>query len=311
MSEPRVSVVVPALDDQELILRSLPPLLAELEQRGMNDELYLVDDTGADVLAAWARARFPGARVVARESNGGFGAALLAGARRGRCEYLFAMNPDVVVRPGFLGPLVAALGDDDVDAAMPRVLLDGDEARPESSVALCVEDGRLRLVDRPCDEHVRGAPFAIGGAFLTRRAPFVESGGFDPLCAPFYFEDVDLGLTAWRRGRRVVEVPASVVEHHHRGTIGPRIPAALVQAAVEKNRLLVHWKHLDNRVEAHEHVSALWRDALDAGFAGRREELVWLALALAELDEVSAARARVGAPARTLAAALRASDPTR
>ena len=65
------------------------------------------------------------------------------------------------------------------------------------------------------------------------------------LFAPFYWEDVDLCLCAWRRGRRVEEVPSSVVEHHHRGTIGSAVPEDLVLAAIEKNRHLLLWKHLD------------------------------------------------------------------
>lgn len=310
MSSPRVSIVVPALEDQELLAECLPPLLAEMQHRGMDDELYVVDDTGRDVLSAWAKDHFPGTRVIVREKNGGFGPALLSGARIGTCDYLFAMNPDVIVRPGFLGPLVAALADGGVDAVSPRILLGGDDARPESSCALTIQDGRLRVVERRPEDHPRSVPFAVGGAFLTRRIPFLEAGGFDPLCAPFYFEDVDFGLSAWRRGQRILEVPASVVEHHHRGSIGPRVPAELVQAAVEKNRLLVHWKHLDNRVDAHEHLSALWRDALDAGLGDRREELIWMALAIAEMDRVAESRVRVSRTTRSLQEALRVSDPS-
>ncbi|MCH8031270.1 MAG: hypothetical protein IIB09_05575, partial [Bacteroidetes bacterium] len=65
-------------------------------------------------------------------------------------------------------------------------------------------------------EAERPVPFCVGGAFLVRREEFLEGEGFDPLFEPFYWEDVDLCLAAWRRGRRVLEVPLSVVEHHHR-----------------------------------------------------------------------------------------------
>src|SRR5262249_22491213 len=49
----RVSVVIPALDDRELLARNLPPLLDELTRRAAGDELIVVDDTGEDRLAAW------------------------------------------------------------------------------------------------------------------------------------------------------------------------------------------------------------------------------------------------------------------
>jgi len=309
-----ISAVVPALADLALLEANLPPLLRELD--GVGGELVLVDDTGTGVLAGWASETFAGLaadrlRVVSRSGNGGFGPALLDGARIARGELLLAMNPDVRVRPGFLEPLIQAIQDPETFAVSPRVLLNGDEATPESHNALRLEDGRLRVVPRESASSTGPdpIPFAIGGAFLVRRGEFLSGGGFDPLFAPFYWEDVDLCLCAWRRGRRVEEVPSSVVEHHHRGTIGSAVPEDLVLAAIEKNRHLLLWKHLDEGEVARDHLTSLWRDALDASMAGRREELVWLALALQELPRAMDSRDALGVQPITMRAALRLSDP--
>ncbi len=309
-----ISAVLPSLADTQLLEANLPPLLRELE--AWNAEVVVVDDTGTGVLSAWLADRFSDLpagrlRVISRDENGGFGPALLNGARLARGEYLLALNPDVRVRPGFLAPLLDALGDPEVFAASPRVLLNGEPSRPESHNALLMDDGHLRVVAR--EDSGRSdpvpIPFAIGGALLMRRSEFLAGGGFDPLFAPFYWEDVDLCLSAWRTGRRVVEIPLSVVEHHHRGTIGGAVPKQVVLAAIEKNRHLLLWKHLDDADVARDHVTAIWRDALDASMAGRREELVWLALALQELPRVTESRAELGARPVTLEAALRRSDP--
>lgn len=308
----RVTVVIPALEDQELLARHLPPLIDELDARGLDEDIHLVDDTGRDVLSAWIGERFPGrVRVLVREKNGGFAKSLRTGASLGMTEFLLTLNPDVKVRSGFLQPLIDAMEDRNVLAVTPRILLGGDPNRIESHQALIVEDGRLVLVPRAPRENSGPVPipFPIGGAMLVRRQAFLDEGGFDPLFEPFYMEDLDLGLTMWRRGGRVLEVPASVVEHHHMGTIGRVIPEDLRRAAIERNRLLVHWKHLDQREDAQEHLSALWRDALDAGLAGRREELLWMALALEDLDRVTDSRRQVGVVQRGLARTLVESDP--
>jgi GT2 family glycosyltransferase len=311
----RVSIVIPTLDDFELLEAHLPLLLEEVEARGADDEVTLVDDTGADLLAAWVAERFPGrVRVMVRGENGGFGRALLTGARVGTADYLLALNPDVRVRRGFLQPLVDALDAPEVFAVSPRVLLGGDPRRVETHQRMAVAEGRLRsvpLAPNPDDLAPRPIPFPLGGAMLLRRDAFVVAGGFDSLFEPFYFEDTDLGLSAWRQGLRILEVPASVVEHHHRGTIGPRVPEELVRAAIERNRLLLHWKHLDSRPAALEHLRSLHRDAFDAAMGDRREELVWLALALESLEPASASRRSVTPVERTLAESLEASDPSR
>jgi N-acetylglucosaminyl-diphospho-decaprenol L-rhamnosyltransferase len=234
-------------------------------------------------------------RVIVRKQNGGFAAAALDGAQAADYRLMLLMHPDVVVRPGALTALAAAMQHDTVLAATSRVLEGGAEDRPVSRRTLAVEDGRLVSQDPrgalPADEDGPvPVPFAASCATLVRREEFLASGGYDRLFAPLGFEDVDAGLTAWRRGRRVIEVPAAVVERHAGGTVSGHAPEALLRAALERNRLLVHWKHLSSKREAHDHLVALWRDALDAGLCGRREDLVHLALALGELDAVAAAR---------------------
>lgn len=152
-------------------------------------------------------------------------------------------------------------------------------------------------------------PYAIGGAMLLRRGEFLDSGGFDPLFEPFYWEDVDLGWSAWRAGRRVLYAPEAVVEHHHRGTIKTRIQADLVRAMIEKNRLLFQWKHLDEPGLIEEHLQALHRWAIDAWIGDEREELIWLALALEQAEEASARRASLPEPERSFSEIQSASQP--
>jgi GT2 family glycosyltransferase len=308
-----VAVVVPTLGPDvsgRLLERALPPLFAERERRGGADEIVLVDDSGQGTLAPWVDERFArrGLRVVTRAGNGGFAAALHSGivALDARRELVFALNSDVVVRPGFLEPLLARMQDTRVFAVVPRVLLDGVEGEIESLVRLCEHQGCVR-VEQPalrghaCTRHPRETgreagpvPFAVGGAFLFRAQGYRALGGFDPLFAPFYLEDLDLCWRAWQRGGRVLYEPESVVEHHHRATIGALAPPGLVRAAIEKNLLLFQWKHQDERAGLSAHVEELRARAVAAHVEDRREELEWLALALEQRAEALALRARGG-----------------
>jgi GT2 family glycosyltransferase len=309
-----VSVVMPSLDDLDLFERHLPALLEELERRSGRDEVVVVDDTGRNVLAA-GLARWPGVRVVAMPKNAGFARAMTAGIEAARHELVFAMNPDVHVRRGFLDPLVACLSEDDVWAVVPRILLGGRENEIESWAFLRERNGLIEL-DQPA---LRGGPevralrlapvaFAVGGACLYRKADFLATG-FDPLYEPFYWEDIDFSWAGWRAGKRVLYQPASVVEHQHRGTIGRRVPKDFVRAMVERNRLLFSWKHIDSPELQRRHLAALYRWALDTYLEDRREDLVWLAFALDELQRALASRAKLPPAARDVTEILRLSRP--
>lgn len=330
MSAPErsVSVVMPCLEDRDLLERHLPLVLAELERRGGRDEVVLVDDTGLDVLDSWVRATFGEAieagrlRVLARLANGGFSQALLDGVLAARREFVFAMNPDIRVHPGFLEPLIAALEDPEVHSAVPRILLFGRPHEVESLVEIGhVQDiARVRqpgleagrdAAAREWIEQPSPVPYGVGGALLMRRAEFIAADGFESLYEPFYFEDVDLGFAAWRAGRQVRYVPEAVVEHHHRGSIGKRIDPDLVRAVIERNRYLFQWRFLDDPERIRRHMAALYRTAVDAYLCDEREPLIWLAMALERLEQLESSRARLGPAVRGYEDVCRDSRPRR
>ena len=306
---------MPCLDDRDLLAACLPPLLAELETRALSDEVIVVDDTGEDVLSAWLAEHFPSVLCIGREENGGFARALHTGVRQAKHQLVFCMNPDVLVHRGFLDPLVACLADPEIHSATPRVLLGGDPSKIESitEVSFVAGSGRLRQRGLENGEgRFTGAEvpvaYAVGGTCLLRRDEFLADG-HDPLYEPFYMEDLDLGWSAWRRGQRVVYEPSSIVEHHHRGTIGKVVEREFAVATIERNTILFQWKFLDDPELLREHVAALYRRAVDAWLEDDREELIWIALATRHMDEALAAREALGPAVRSFREIQAATDP--
>lgn len=109
---PRVSVVVPAFDEEE----SLPVLSREiretLDAAGVSFEVLLVDDGSADrtleVMLDLAR-RDPAIRVVRQRPNQGQSAALAAGWRRARAPVVVTLDADLQNDPADIPRLLAAL----------------------------------------------------------------------------------------------------------------------------------------------------------------------------------------------------------
>jgi dolichol-phosphate mannosyltransferase len=96
---PEISIVVPALNEQEN-LKLLLPLIAEvLTQLQVNAELIVVDGGSRDDSQLVAR-KF-GARVV-EQTERGYGGALLAGFAAARGSYVITMDADLSHPPKFL-----------------------------------------------------------------------------------------------------------------------------------------------------------------------------------------------------------------
>lgn len=106
---------------------------------------------------------------------------------------------------------------------------------PQALLSLGREPGRREL----------WSLFGLGGAVALCRERFLGLGGFDPLYRPFYHEDVDLGLMAWRRGWKVLVDPRSRVTHLDGGTINRFHAPFKVRVARRRHRLLCGWKHAE------------------------------------------------------------------
>lgn len=303
----RFSIIVPARADTSALEEFWSALEPELTA---DDELLLVDDSGTGVLKAWAETSCPRAKVVVRDQAGGYAAAVATGAEAARGEYLLVMDPQVWAMPGLLGPLAQVLSQETdrgpVTLVAPRL---STPQGARSAVALQLDEGRLHQVPRDSARGVDGVlplPFAPAACFGVRRAAFKGMGAS---FGPFGWEDVDLGLATWRAGGRVLEISAARAELVGVGGLDRGLPRGIARAVEEKNRLLTLWKYLDTKSDAHDHMASLWRDAIEAGVAGSREELVWLVLALQELPRVEQARKKLGTAVRGLGQVLTVSDP--
>ena len=170
------------------------------------------DGTG-DGLAA-----LEGATVLRNRVNRGFGPAVNQAARHARAPYMLLLNTDAMVLPGWLPPLRAVLDSEpQVAAVTPRLLnLDGSIQEAGSIVWGDGEVwpyGASAPADRLEYRFRRDVDYASAACLLVRRSAFVDVGGFDPMYAPAYYEDVDLCLRLWERGLRVVCQPRSAVAH--------------------------------------------------------------------------------------------------
>lgn len=192
------------------------------------DEIVVADNGNDEAGAAAIDAVSSDKRVtvVRGQGNIGFAAASNLGARRARSDILAFINPDVVLAPGAIAALAAAL-----TAAPPPAIVGGDlrdiHGRPERGSrrerltlwrAFVSFSGMSRLerlapAFRDFNRHRDPLPDcatlvgAVSGALLVvRRADFLALGGFDE----GYFihvEDIDLCRRAEAAGWRVLFQP--------------------------------------------------------------------------------------------------------
>ena len=241
------SVVIPNWNGRDLLEKYLPSVIDALPGDPEN-EIIVVDNGSEDGSAQFVRERFPSVRLLALDSNLGFGGGSNAGFRAANNDIVVLLNSDMRVAPDFLAPLLDAFTDEKVFAVSCQIFFsDPKKVREETGLTQAWwENGGLRVRHR--DDPEIQIPFPCfyggGGSCAFDRQKFLDLGGFDEILRPFYLEDTDLGFQAWKRGWKVLYQPQSIVYHEHRGTIGKHFSQAAIDRVLKKNFILFCWKNI-------------------------------------------------------------------
>lgn len=217
----QVSIIVVNYNGGEQVLDCLHSLEADgCEGR----EIIVVDNASCDGSPALIKHIFPNVRLLHSATNLGYGGGNNLGARYAQGSYIAFLNPDILVKSGWLEALRRAL-DADPGAGMATacILL---KDRPDtintcgndvhiSGLTLCRGMGQLRQAfDSPSE-----VAAVSGAAFMIRRDIFYLLGGFDDSYF-LYMEDTDLSMRARLEGWRILYVPDSLVYHDYKLCFG-------------------------------------------------------------------------------------------
>jgi GT2 family glycosyltransferase len=250
------SVVIPNWNGRDLLEKYLPSILDALAGNPRN-EVIVVDNGSSDGSATFLQASFPQVRVLSLDRNYGFGGGSNRGFEAARNDIVVLLNSDMRVAEDFLQPLLDGFQSPDVFAVSCQIFFsDPTKHREETGQTQAWwARGMLRArhhADATIDT-LWPCFYGGGGSCAFDRRKFLELGGFDALLRPFYMEDSDLGLMAWKRGWRILYQPKSRVWHEHRGTIGRKFPRSYIDDVIRKNAILYSWKnaHAPARLLAH------------------------------------------------------------
>jgi GT2 family glycosyltransferase len=278
MPGPTVCVAIVTYNSARYIRRCLETVL---RQRGVPLEIVVVDNASTDGTCA-ALGEFAGqVRVIRCDRNLGFAAAQNRAIRSSQTEWVLTLNPDVLLRPGFIAALVnAGQADPEAGAVCGKLLSIGPGFQPLKdpridSTGICFTPA-LRHFDRGWGEPDRGAyanpeyVFGASAAAALYRREMIDDvaiGGdfFDPDFF-VYREDADVAWRAQLLGWRTLYTPAAEAFHVRSVTPANRrsLPALINMHSV-KNRFLMRVKNVTPGVYRRCWIAATLRDALVVG----------------------------------------------
>jgi GT2 family glycosyltransferase len=208
-------VVVPNWNGE----RFLSSCLGSLREQSFKDfETVLVDNGSADGSVPFVDRNFPEVQVLSLGENKGFSAAVNAGIRVSRAEYVALLNNDTETDPGWLEGLVQAAQAHPEAGTFASKLVDFDDRRVLDGAGDALRRSGLpyRLghgeLDRGQYDEAGFVFSACAAAALYKRDMLDDVGVFDEDFFA-YCEDGDLSFRAQLAGYRCLYVPNAVVYH--------------------------------------------------------------------------------------------------
>jgi len=239
---PEVSLIIVNRDKPNMTLSCLDAVWQYT--RGYRYEIVLVDNgSTASAFLRLTRAR-AAARIVRLTAAHSFGESCNLGVEVARGRYIVLLDPDVIVAPGWLEPLIDCLEQEpDIGAIGPKLLApDGRLLAAGSEVA---PDGRRQdhgcgcAPDDPAHGTLREVMCLATAVLAVSRETFERALGFDLLFEPDFYADSDLCLKITQLGLRIVFCPWSCVVLQ-RQTLG-RIKGEDGLLELNRDRFLARW----------------------------------------------------------------------
>jgi len=236
-----VSVVITCWNGRKLLEKNLP-FVIEASKNPQNQiiEIIVVDDGSKDDSVDFLKKDFPGVKTVVHKENKGYSVTCNTGVKEARGELVAILNLDVIPKKDFLVNALPYFEDEKVFA----VSFNEGKFGPGR---VRWEKGFLEIIPTSVSEKSETASWASGGSSIFRKKIWESLGGMDEIYLPFYFEDIDLGLRAKKKGFLCLWEPGSRVEHKHESTINKdNFDINFINSIKERNHLMLTWRNINS-----------------------------------------------------------------
>ncbi len=244
-----ISVVIPNYNGKHLLEANLPSVFAALNFTKLAYEVIVIDDASADTSTAFIQQEYPEIKLIINEYNKGFSPTVNRGIYAAKYQLILALNSDVMLSVDYFTEQLKYFEQPDTFGVMGKIIdpvthIIQDGAKYPKISFKGIKSTFNYIPDTLTNLETWLPSFFLSGAnALIDRKKLLQLGGFNELYAPFYYEDADLGIRAWRVGWKCYFEPKSICMHAISSTIS-KLKSEKVKLIIEHNRIAFNHLHL-------------------------------------------------------------------
>ena len=241
-----ISVVIPNYNGINLIEKNIPFVLNALETSQISDyEIIISDDNSVDDSVLFIRKNYPEIILICNKQNKGFSGNTNIGIHSATKDLVFILNSDVQLTDNYFVPLLSFFDKSDTFGVMSRIIAIDSEKLQEGSKYPDYTFGNI--VGKNYISQTQSSLYSLyltGANALVDRIKLLQVGCFSEIYNPYYWEDVDLGIKAWRMGFKVYYEDTAICRHPISATI-KKEPSKKVRIIFKRNKIYFHFLHLN------------------------------------------------------------------
>jgi GT2 family glycosyltransferase len=243
-----VSVIIPNYNGRQLLKEYLPYAVEAIKNAGTAYEIIIVDDCSTDNSVEMIRTDFPWARLIMNPQNRGFSHTCNQGIEAAQYELILLLNSDVKLSPDYFEHQWKYFSQPDTFGVMGRIIdMEGDHiqdaARMPKFNGLKLKTGYFYYTDNADDRLY--TMYLSGANALIDAAKLKEIGGFDEIFSPFYSEDMELSIRAWRLNWKCYYEHKAICRHRLSATTKNYKTPQWVKRIYFRNRFYFHAIHFN------------------------------------------------------------------
>lgn len=257
-----ISVVIPNYNGAQLLPVALPALYKALQHSRLPFEVFLCDDASTDVSIAIVEKDFPWVKILTTAENRGFSPTVNRGIQAAEMSYLLILNTDVLLPEEYFEPLLRYFDLADTFGVMTRIIgWESDSIQDGGKLPffhwLKIKTSANYIPQHACTDAWLPSMYLSGANALVSTEKIKKLGGFNELFEPFYVEDAELSLRAWRMGWRCYYEHKMYCRHKESATIRSKNRKAYIKRVYNRNKMLMHSIHLPGFLSAIWHLQLL------------------------------------------------------
>lgn len=225
-------------------------MIAAAKKSGHAFEIIIADDASTDDSVEFIKKNYAAIILITHKTNGGFSKNINSGIKQAANDWVLALNSDISLEENYFMPLSKYMSDLNCFGVMGGIYDETtkqliDAAKYPSRNGFTISGTVNYEVKNDTSSSKLPSFFLSGANALMNRKKLLLVEGFDEIYSPFYYEDVDLGIKAWRLGWKCYYETEAKCFHRTSSTIKSSFAKKEIKVIAKRNKLVLHQLHLE------------------------------------------------------------------